>query len=239
MAVAFASPLHLNEDDTCRENAAMSSASSDSQWASRIAKFAKTGHHDPVFTENLDDLLRWLLNKNSATSALLDRAFDSAGITPRLARRRVLSVVDQMLFKRSNEPWQVLGLESKAQKDEVRDRYKRLTQVFHPDKGLGDERWLNDRMERIRGAYDELQNPTRQRKPNIHVRPNPEHTKPAASQRRKTDTAVTNRRKARSRARAVRRVFGDAAQFRRRILLWMGAGLVFYVAVMVAAVVYE
>jgi len=49
------------------------------------------------------------------------------------------------------QPWQVLGLDSHATKDQVREAYRRLASDNHPDRG-GDEQ----RMMRINAARDTL-----------------------------------------------------------------------------------
>lgn len=51
------------------------------------------------------------------------------------------------------QPWQVLGLDSHATKDQVREAYRRLASDHHPDKG-GDEQ----QMMRINSARDALLN---------------------------------------------------------------------------------
>lgn len=51
------------------------------------------------------------------------------------------------------QPWQVLGVDSHATKDQVREAYRRLVSDHHPDRG-GDEQ----RMMRINAARDALLN---------------------------------------------------------------------------------
>jgi len=72
-----------------------------------------------------------------------------------MARTRALIIINRMMLSRQ-DPWQALGVRRGTNVDEVRVRYKRLMQVFHPDRGFADSDWLSDCTARLHWAHDAI-----------------------------------------------------------------------------------
>lgn len=57
-------------------------------------------------------------------------------------------------------PYMVLGVRENATDEEIKDRYRQLTLIHHPDRNPGDPR-AGVRMREINAAHDELRSPER------------------------------------------------------------------------------
>jgi len=66
---------------------------------------------------------------------------------------RVFSYLNRTLFSRNSHPYRVLGLRPSSDADAIRARYKRLLQVFHPDRHADDPDWFTGCTEEINRAY--------------------------------------------------------------------------------------
>jgi len=109
-----------------------------------------------IFLKRFEEISLWMRKKPDPVTADLDHRINKHGIDPDTARKRSLKLLDTRLAARS-DPWSQLGLTHDALKRDVRERYQRLMQMYHPDKGLGDAGWLTSRVTRIRQAYDQIE----------------------------------------------------------------------------------
>ena len=76
-------------------------------------------------------------------------------------RRAALFFVKQALFSDPGDPYRVLGLSADCSPEEIRERYRLLVRIFHPDR-LRDAGDWNDRLAtRLNDAYNLLKNPAR------------------------------------------------------------------------------
>lgn len=118
---------------------------------------------DDAFGQHLDDLLTWLSGTSGDHTDAIDRAFAQQGLSAEDARSVALQALDSYLFNpqvTTPVPRNVLGLGTATTTPEsVRDRYRRLIKVFHPDRNPEQEAWATRRAEQINAAYEELSAP--------------------------------------------------------------------------------
>lgn len=65
-------------------------------------------------------------------------------------------VISKMHFNAENNYYITLGLPKNATPDEIRERWKRLMLLYHPDKQLGEEDWVSERAKKVNEAYSTL-----------------------------------------------------------------------------------
>ena len=125
-------------------------------WGAHLVRTLalKSGRLDQEVYRNVDELLVWLKTADTAKDRLYSQCEEAVG-NSKSAQFEILKLLDACLFKAPLDVRKVFGAESisKSDQEAVRSRYKRLTSVFHPDRGLADEDWLNDRMALINKAY--------------------------------------------------------------------------------------
>lgn|GEM_PF-7027945 len=191
-----------------------------------------------VFLKRFEEISLWMRRKPGPVTADLDYRIKKRGMEPDKARQRSLKLLDTRLAARQ-DPWFQLGLTHHALKRDVRERYQRLMQMYHPDKGLGEAAWLTSRVTRIRQAYDEIEASNFTYKPRRAPRvPNPDRLMSEEWQ----SIATANRRRPgnlRSSptrpplATRLRRRLGDAEKFKRRLMFTLLAGGLLYAVVLI------
>lgn len=65
-------------------------------------------------------------------------------------------VTSKMHFNPENNFYITLGLPESASQDEVRERWKRLMLLYHPDRQSGEEEWVSERAKKVNEAYSTL-----------------------------------------------------------------------------------
>ena len=65
-------------------------------------------------------------------------------------------VTSKMHFNPENNFYITLGLPESASQDEVRERWKRLMLLYHPDRQTGKEEWVSERAKKVNEAYSTL-----------------------------------------------------------------------------------
>ena len=65
-------------------------------------------------------------------------------------------VISKMHFNNENNYYITLGLPQGASQDEIRERWKRLMLLYHPDRQEGDEEWVSERAKKVNEAYSVL-----------------------------------------------------------------------------------
>ena len=132
-------------------------------WVRRIThEIVDTGSAGPGTIENLDNLLIWLNGKSGPTFDLITDAFAARSIPAEDAKILVLSALDNYLFPGEKmEPLQNLGLQPESSYDDIKKRYSRLIQVYHPDKQILRGEWVTARAEAINAAYAHLKQEAR------------------------------------------------------------------------------
>lgn len=132
-----------------------------------------------AFSQHLDDLLTWLSGTNGNHADAIDRAFAQQRLSKEEARSVALQALDAYLFDSQATPVarNVLGLGTDTTTPEnVRDRYRRLIKVFHPDRNPEQEMWATRRAEQINAAYEELSAPANMTKAvNKHLNLHTQH----------------------------------------------------------------
>ncbi len=179
--------------------------------------------------------------KPGDTTADLDHRITKRGLNLNSARRRSLKLLDARLSAK-HDPWAQLGLPHDAVKQTIRERYQRLMQMYHPDKGLAEPEWLTGRITRIRSAYSEIEANDFVYKPKRA--PRVAHPDKRMSREWQEIAAANRRRPGNLRstpnripwAARLRRRLGDAERFKRRVMLTLVAVGVLYAAVLIHSV---
>lgn len=65
-------------------------------------------------------------------------------------------VISKMHFNSEGNFYITLGLPKNTTQDEIRERWKRLMLLYHPDKQLGEEEWVSERAKKVNEAYSTL-----------------------------------------------------------------------------------
>ena len=66
------------------------------------------------------------------------------------------SVISRMLFNPEENYYTTLGLSPSSSPDEIRERWKKLMLLYHPDRQGGDESWVTERAKKVNEAYSVL-----------------------------------------------------------------------------------
>lgn len=65
-------------------------------------------------------------------------------------------VISKMHFNTENNHYITLGLSSTASSEMIRERWKRLMLLYHPDRQHGAEEWVSERAKKVNEAYNTL-----------------------------------------------------------------------------------
>jgi DnaJ-domain-containing protein 1 len=65
-------------------------------------------------------------------------------------------VISKMHFNTGNNHYITLGLPSTASAEMIRERWKRLMLLYHPDRQPGAEEWVSERAKKVNEAYNTL-----------------------------------------------------------------------------------
>lgn len=129
-------------------------------WEQRAAAAIKNRSDAHVLRERADVVVRYLLGRQSEQDPDLEQALTTAGVDAERARPRCREMLDTALFTQSTTPRDVLGVSASASHDEVRNQYKRLVQLYHPDRDSEfDSDLSSDRLTRLRQAQDAVLDP--------------------------------------------------------------------------------
>lgn len=122
-------------------------------WPEQVVDAALSGEPARLPGERLDDLLAWLLDRDQPGTRLLSEQFEGQGVRREQAVQLSLALLDELLSRRERNPLECLGFTEQPDQDTLRRRYRRLQQVFHPDRQFGGEAWATQRSEAINSAY--------------------------------------------------------------------------------------
>ena len=107
--------------------------------------------------EQFNDVLKWLIGREFEVGVRLTQEFSSFFSAPSVARDNTLYALDDMLFGgASDSPFAHLGLPRNTAIGIVKSRYKRLMQLYHPDRGLATELGLTSRAETLNSAFSSI-----------------------------------------------------------------------------------
>ena len=119
-------------------------------WQAKLAECLELGYADLELIRHLDDLLAWQASigngdQNSFTAELL-RKYQETGL-----REQFEEFLDQLIIANQDGYKQIFP--TALNEKQAKTRYRQLIRVFHPDRGIKDEAWLNYRAEKINTAY--------------------------------------------------------------------------------------
>lgn len=128
------------------------------QWIRKLAINISQGRGiKRVPPDKMDHLLSWLSGKESEVSIQLSRVFAETSVDDLAARQKVLALLDGYLFDSEKAtPLHRLGLDSSATRPEIKIRYRKLMQIYHPDRAVLGPTISNNRAEVINTAYADL-----------------------------------------------------------------------------------
>lgn len=126
-----------------------------SHWTHQLARALAAGRLTPTLESHLDALLLWLSNPDNPHATEVGSALRRAGLSQRQAATRAYALLDRWLFADPDQPSpRTLGLPADADPTLAKQRYRRLIQVYHPDRHPTQVAWATHRTERINLAFD-------------------------------------------------------------------------------------
>ena len=126
-------------------------------WTRQIAKALAGGRQTPALELHLDALLVWLSNPDNPRAAELERAIVRQRLGRAEAGANAYRLLDQLLFAGDAAPT-ALGFAPGTQATSAKQRYRRLMQVYHPDRHPDRTAWATRRTEQINRAFAAFQN---------------------------------------------------------------------------------
>ncbi|MBV5308715.1 J domain-containing protein [Chromatium okenii] len=125
-----------------------------SLWTQQFAQALRREQLKRLPPAHLDAILLWLSHPENPQSADLTEAFSRVDLSRDTASRRIYTLLDQQLFSGSPPAPTTLGLAPNTAPEIVKQRYRRLMQVYHPDRHATKPLWATQRTERINLAFD-------------------------------------------------------------------------------------
>ena len=129
------------------------------RWAQRLARVIYDGEPSAALHEELDRVLLWLNHPRHPRVSALTAACADLGLTSDAAARRVYTALDRLLFSADGSPYRVLALPVTANAAQIKRRYRRLIQSYHPDRHPQNADLSRHYTERIIAAYQCLRQP--------------------------------------------------------------------------------
>ncbi|BAO43668.1 hypothetical protein TBH_C0730 [Thiolapillus brandeum] len=123
---------------------------------------------------DFSDFLNSLVRPEERLAGLAGRL----GVSVSELTEAAYSFIRQQWFAPGNDHYQVLGLSSCATEKEIRQRYRLLIGLFHPDRVTRSEPWVEQAVRMINTAYTDLKRPDRRRNYDAGLRRQTEKTAP-------------------------------------------------------------
>lgn len=148
--------------------------------------------------------LLWLAN---GSPEALEAEVHRTGARPQELRNAARFYVQQWCLARGADPCRVLGVEPDAAQEQIKEHYRLLMRLFHPDRGAGRETWTDHYASRINEAWAVLSRTPDRAPPDSQSYPPPvpirDTVRPAADRavERSGSLSVRNRPERRFRAR--------------------------------------
>jgi curved DNA-binding protein CbpA len=79
-------------------------------------------------------------------------------------------VISKLHFNHENNYYVTLGLAEGSSQEEIRERWKRLMLLYHPDLQAGNEEWVSERAKKVNEAYTILKDPLKRRSYDLKLR---------------------------------------------------------------------
>ncbi len=102
--------------------------------------------------EGIDRLL-WLAN---GSPEALEAGIQRTGAKPQELRDAARFCIQQLCFARGADHYRVLGVESGAPPERIKEHYRLLMRLFHPDRAAGRETWTEHYASRVNEAWTAL-----------------------------------------------------------------------------------
>jgi len=126
-------------------------------WEHRAAQAIRNRRDVRVIRERTDVVVRYLLDRPLKGDPSLEQALNTMGLAGDDARAQAREMLDRALFGGHPSPEMLLGIKAAAGPERIRQQYKRLVQLYHPDRSADvDEAVGNERVQRLRKAYESL-----------------------------------------------------------------------------------
>lgn len=127
-------------------------------WTHQIAKALASGRPTLALELHLDALLVWLSNPDNPRAAELARAIERQRLARDQASASAYRLLDQQLFTGDVPPSPAaLGFAPGTEAKCAKQRYRRLMQVYHPDRHPDCTAWATRRTEQINRAFAAFQ----------------------------------------------------------------------------------
>ncbi|MFO1422312.1 MAG: DnaJ domain-containing protein [Candidatus Competibacteraceae bacterium] len=168
--------------------------------------------------EDMDRLL-WLAN---GSPEAIEAGMGRTGARPEELRDAARFCVQQWCFIRGADPHRVLGVKPGASLEQIKEHYRLLMRLFHPDRAAGRETWTDHYASRINEAWARLSRMSDHAMPDSqshpHYIPVQDAAHPATERGVERAGPLSSRHRPRPRLRPRRR-------WLRRLLAWGGLTL--------------
>jgi len=115
-------------------------------WESKLVDALEFGTVDRKQLEYFDEIMSWITRGDDDSFLLLQKK-----IGERELAQRIEEFLDQLVV--GDCPLGIM-FPLKLNQENAKKRYRQLIRVFHPDRGVKSQEWLNNRAERINKAFE-------------------------------------------------------------------------------------
>lgn len=145
----------------------------------RLSTALQSGNSHELGPEDIDELLL-LLGKFETDDSYVSNIINVSG-GEASAKRKLLILIDEVALFDENSLSYIFGRDTIANQDRhaLKQRFARLSRVFHPDRGFHDSDWLTQRMSLINNAHSlaekvfdgDIENPENATRPGFNPTP--------------------------------------------------------------------
>lgn len=125
------------------------------QWQVNLLELLKGNSLNVIPAKDIDSILVFLNKFDADQDVYAARCAQIYG-DPATTKEKILKLIDRTLLENEHDIFRIFGRESFSDKSrkKLKVRYQRLCRIFHPDHGLAEHHFLNQRMSIINSSYD-------------------------------------------------------------------------------------
>ena len=119
-------------------------------WQTNLSRCLRLGICDSSLIRHLDEILLWRGKLESSKDDFSSVLIDEYG--ERVLKKKFEEFLDRLIVTGNS---QTVLFSPRLTKEDAKNRYRKLIRVFHPDRGVNEQEWLNHRAEVINLAYQD------------------------------------------------------------------------------------
>lgn len=125
------------------------------EWQLHLLGLLEGGDLDIIPLKDIDSVLVFLNKFDSIEDLFAEECAKRCGNDSK-AKERILKLVDRTLLENEHDVFRIYGRAAFSDKSRktLKTRYQRLCRIFHPDHGLSELQFLNQRMSIINSSFD-------------------------------------------------------------------------------------